>query len=306
MGNQNYSLFDIIRVLIKWKKLIIVVTAVAAITSIIIAFLLPVYYKSTTIFYGYDLRAFDPRNLIAEEPIDIFGGESETERLLSIGKSSGLENMIIQKFDLYKRYNIDPKEKFARTEVVEKFRNNYKIVKNERAAIEVTILDKDPQVAADMANEIVAIIDIINKQPVIENNTKLLNVFKKQLDTKYAELDTLSKSVTSLRKNPVADNKQKSFQQYFEILKEVDIRLTEDIAETIKIKEGYDRVAALLSSDLRSVFIVEPAGPSEKKAWPVRWLIVTASTAGTFLFMILMVILLELYESEFAQKSKNE
>jgi uncharacterized membrane protein len=305
MENQNYSLFDVIRLLIKWKKLIIFTVLTATVISIIVSLLLPVYYRSTSIFYGYNLRGFDPRNLIAEEPLDIFGGEEDTERLLSIGKSSGLENMIIKKFHLKERYKIDSTEKLSNTKVVETFRSNYKIVKNERGAIEISVLDQDPQIAADMANEIVSIMDKINKQPVIDNNIKLFNVFKKQLDTKYSELDSLSQSVIALRKNPGTTNQQRTIQQYFEILKEVDIRLTTDLAETIKIKEGYDRVDALLQSDLKSIYIIEPAGPSEKKATPIRWLIVVSSTLGTFLFMVIFVILLELYLSEFGQYKKN-
>src|ERR1700751_1640952 len=100
MENKNYSLIDVIKVLLKWKKIIIITVSAAVVISIIVSFLLPVYYKSTSIFYGYDLRGFDPRNMIAEEPLDIFGGEQDTDRLLSIGKSTGLENMIIKKFHL--------------------------------------------------------------------------------------------------------------------------------------------------------------------------------------------------------------
>jgi capsular polysaccharide biosynthesis protein len=304
MENQNYSLMGVIEVLLKWKKLIISVTLGAIITSCIISFILPVYYKSTAIFYAYNLRGFDPRNLITEERMDIFAGEQDSDRLISIGKSSILHNKMIRKFDLYKRYNIDPKEKHAKTKVEDEFIDNYKIIKNERAAIEVSIRDKDPKVAATMANEVVAILDSINKQPIIENNTKLFNIYKKQLDNRYTVLDSITHSLSPIKKNAESPN-NKSFNHFFEI-KEVDKRLTDEVMETMRIKGTFDRVSSLLDADLKSIYVIEPAEVSEKKSSPIRWLIVASSTVGTFLFMVLLVMLMELYQTEFGQIKKNE
>jgi uncharacterized protein involved in exopolysaccharide biosynthesis len=296
MPAPNYNLLDLIHILLKWKKQILYVTLAAALISSIISFLLPVYYKSTATFYAYNLKSFDPRNLSTEETMEIFGDKEDADRLVTIGTSSGLENSMIAKFNLFKRYDIDSTEKFARTDLVEELRSNLEVIKNERSAIEVTVYDKDPVVAAQMANEAVRFMDEINKGPVMENNRKLLYVLKDQLDAKYTQLDSLSRSVRNLKKGDAPAGK--SANQYFDDLKSVDIRLTEDLAETIKLKEKYDMAAALYKSNVSSIFLVEPAGVSEKKAKPIRWLIVVASTLGSFMLICLVAIFMETYKND--------
>jgi uncharacterized protein involved in exopolysaccharide biosynthesis len=264
--------------------------------SSIISFLVPVYYKSTATFYAYNLKSFDPRNISSEEVMEIFGDKEDADRLVTIGSSSGLENMMISKFNLFKRYDIDSTEKYARTNLVETLRDNMDVIKNERSAIEVTIYDEDPMVAAQMANEAVKIMDEINKGPIMENNRKLLYVLKDQLDAKYAQLESLSRDIRTMKKGNAPS--AKTAYQYYEDLKSVDIRLTEDIAETIKLKEKYDVAAALYNSHVSSIFIVESAGISEKKAKPVRWLIVVTSTLGAFMLVCLLAIFMEVYKND--------
>jgi len=296
MPAPNYNLFDLLHILLKWKKQIIYATIAAAVISAIISFLVPVYYKSTAVFYAYNLKSFDPRNFSTQETMEIFGDREDADRLVTIGASSGLENSMIAKFNLFERYEIDSTEKFARTKLVEELRSNLDVMKNERSAIEVTVYDKDPVVAAQMANEAVRFMDEINKGPVMDNNRKLLYVLKDQLDAKYAQLDSLSRAVRILKKGDAPS--AKSAYQYFEDLKSVDIRLTEDLAETVKLKEKYDMAAALYKSDVSSIFIVEPAGVSERKAKPIRWLIVVASTLGSFMLMCLVAIFMEVYKND--------
>jgi uncharacterized protein involved in exopolysaccharide biosynthesis len=296
MPAPNYNLFDLLHILLKWKKQILYTTLAAAAISAIISFLVPVYYKSTAVFYAYNLKSFDPRNFSTQETMEIFGDREDADRLVTIGASSGLENSMIAKFNLFERYEIDTTEKFARTKVVEELRSNLDVMKNERSAIEVTVYDKDPVVAAQMANEAVRFMDEINKGPVMDNNRKLLYVLKDQLDAKYAQLDSLSRAIRILKKGEVPSGK--SAYQYFEDLKSVDIRLTEDLAETLKLKEKYDMAAALYKSDVSSIFLVEPAGVSEKKAKPIRWLIVVASTVGSFMLICLVAIFMEIYKND--------
>jgi uncharacterized protein involved in exopolysaccharide biosynthesis len=295
MPAPNYNLFDLLHVLLKWKKPILYVSLSAAVISSIISFLVPVYYKSTAIFYAYNLKSFDPRNISSEEVMEIFGDKEDADRLVTIGSSSGLENRMITKFNLFKRYDIDSTDTYARTNVVETLRANMNVIKNERSAIEVTVYDKDPAIAAQMANEAVKIMDEINKGPVMENNRKLLYALKDQLDAKYAQLDSLSHGIRNLKKENASS--AKTAYQYFDDLKSVDVRLTEDLAEAIKLKEKYDMAAALYNSNVSSIFIVEPAGISEKKAKPIRWLIVLTSTLAALMLVCLLAIFLEVYKN---------
>jgi hypothetical protein len=300
MSDPNYNLFDLLRILSKWKKIIIYVTLTVTILSAIISFIVPVYYKSTTIFYPYNLKSFDPRNL--DEPAeDIFGDKEDSDRLLLIGTSTFLENKLIEKFDLYKRYDIETTEKYARTKLIQELRDNLKLEKDERGAVEVTVYDEDPKVAADMANETVKLIDQINKAPIIETYSKIVKVFKSQLDEKYDELDSLSNNLRTFKNTLV----RKGVNAYFDDIKNADVRITTDIADVIILKEKYQMASLFYDSDMSSLFIVEPANIAEKKSKPVRWIIVAASTFGAFALMSILAIFMEMYKSNELQKNEG-
>jgi uncharacterized protein involved in exopolysaccharide biosynthesis len=291
MPHPNYNLFDLFHILSKWKKTIIYVTLIALILSAVVSLILPVYYKSTAIFYPYNLKNFDPRNL--DQPSEIFGDKEDSDRLLLIGGSSALENKLISKFDLFKRYEIDKSEKYARTKLSEELRNNINIIKNERSAIEITVYDKDPKVAADMANETVKLIDEINKAPVIENYTKILNVFKSQVDAKYDELDSLSNSIRTIKKQ----SEYKNANAYFDDLKNADVRVTSELVDALAMKEKYQRAVLFYNSNMPSIFIIEPAIVAERKAKPIRWIIVASSTFIALVLISMLAIFMEIYNN---------
>ena len=303
MTNQN-NLTDLIRIFARWKKTILIITLTAAIGSTVIAFILPKYYKSTTIFYPYNVKGLDPKNILSREVSEIFGTKDDGERMLQIGKSKELSTYIIRRFDLYKRYNIDTTEnELKEFEVQEEFEDNYKIIKNDIGAIEVIVYDKDPKVAADIANEAVNQINISNKRSIIENNTKLYAILKDKLDAKFKELEQMSNSIKSLRKENI---NQSSMNQNMLNLNEVDVKLTEKITQSLDLKEKYDQITDMLGTDFNTIFLVEKASPSVKKARPVRWLIVAASTFLTFFFSVLGVLLLEFYKNNISPALRNE
>jgi uncharacterized protein involved in exopolysaccharide biosynthesis len=289
MSDHNYNLFDLIHVLSKWKKPIIYATLITAILSAIISFIIPVYYKSTAMFYPYNLNGFDPRNI--DEPSNIYGDNEDTDRILLIARSAAVEDQLIKKFDLYKRYNIDTSQKYAHTNLIDELRGNLGIVRNERSAIEINVFDKDPKVAADLANETVYLIDQINKAPVKENYLRILNILKNQVDSKYSELDSLSNSLRNLKKQ----SQYKNVNSYFDDIKNMDVRVTTHLLEVLNMKEKYERAASFYNNDLPSIFIVEPAVAAERKAKPVRWLIVVSSTLVILVLISLAAIVMEVY-----------
>jgi uncharacterized protein involved in exopolysaccharide biosynthesis len=296
MPAPNYNLFDLIDILLKWKKPIILTCVAAALISSVVSFLIPVYYKSKAVFYPYDLKSIDPRYITSDKASEIFGTDDDLDRFISIGQSSEMENMMVSRFDLFKRYEVDSSEKYARTNILEELRSNFTIMKNERAAIEVTVYDKNPKIAAQMANEAVILMDQINKRSIMEKNKKVLTILKNQIDTKYMVLDSILKSVKMTKREEA--KKSSGAKQYFDELKNIDVRLSEDYLETLKMKEQYETAISLYNSNLSSIMMVEEASPAEKKSRPVRWLIVISSTIGAFMLVCLLAIFIELYKNE--------
>jgi hypothetical protein len=280
------------------------ITAAGLVVSIVVSLLLPNYYKSTEIFYPYSLESLDPKNIISEEVAEVFGKNSDVERLKQIGSSGQLTGYMVWKFDLYKRYDIDPQSQLGGYYVFKKFQSNYNIIKNDMGALEVSVMDKDPKIAAVMASEVVKYLDSVNKQSFLENNAKIYNALEITLNQKYKELTGLEDALKGnngengdeLTVHSILAKKSSS---------EVDAKLMENLLQTIDLKEKFTQIKAFLAGNFKTIFIIEKATPSVVKAKPVRWLIVVASTFLTFFLTIIALLLIEFYKSNLKEILKN-
>ncbi|MGV3639226.1 MAG: hypothetical protein ACO1NZ_01830 [Adhaeribacter sp.] len=63
--------------------------------------------------------------------------------------------------------------------------------------------------------------------------------------------------------------------------------------EVIRSDKAYMNARLATQGGLSSVYVVQKAYPALKRAWPVRWLIVAASTLGAFLLAVLVIVLLD-------------
>jgi uncharacterized protein involved in exopolysaccharide biosynthesis len=63
----------------------------------------------------------------------------------------------------------------------------------------------------------------------------------------------------------------------------------------ILLRSKYEETKVDATKDVPHKFVVNQAWPSEKKAYPIRWLIVVVSTFSAFLLSILAIIASENY-----------
>ena len=280
--DQNSGLLYLIKLVLKNKKQLIILSIIATILGFAIAFSLPVYYKSTSTFYPYSPKAYDPRYMFSQGgDIELFGTGDDADRVVTIGNSSVITNNIIEKYNLIDRYKIDRTDKFYFINVTKKFQSNYSIVEDDRSAISVTIFDENADTAALMANDIVSQIDYYNRQPLIESNSKQLNTFRKDLETKYATMDSMSKkSLTNAKK--LTDS-------------EKDMVSIEMINTYSDMKEAETRLS-ILKEDFKTLYIIEKASPIIKKAKPQRLLVIAGIVFGTIFIYLLGLILFDQYK----------
>jgi uncharacterized protein involved in exopolysaccharide biosynthesis len=303
--SSHKTLADLIRIFIKWKKIILIITLTGVIGSAIVAFLLPKYYKSTAIFYPYNLNGLDPKTASSNQPTQIFGTNDDIERIIQIAGSSELVNHIIQKYDLYKRYDIDTtKVEYGKYKIVLEFEENVDVIKNEKGAVEVIVLDKDPIIASSMANEIVAKIDQINRSALIDNNIKSYTIVAASLESKTKELESFSNALKGYSEQEKGTTNTALNET--EKINKIDFKLTEQIIQLIDLKEKYDRFSLFLKSDFSSIFIIEKAYPIEKKSKPIISLIIIISTLIIFIFTLLTILLIEFYRQNIRELLKNE
>ena len=174
----------------RWKYLLALAVGLAAVVSAIVAWRMPNIYSSTAIFLPTSPQSTDPDRLVEGSKLELGARSEDLDRVLTVGQSLPLAELMIKRFDLYKHYYAgQPGTDAAENIVLGEFGSNLSIVHNERDAIELTFQDRDKKLAAAVANAMVAAIDSVNQQLTLENRRNVLELYRQrsaQLGRSYA------------------------------------------------------------------------------------------------------------------------
>ena len=289
-NNYNFDSMDIIRFMFKHKWPIIIVTLIAAIAAIIVSYTITPKFKSSVIFYPKTQASIshaltNSELLDPDDHIMNFGDEEETEQLIQTLYSEKIRLRIIEKFDLFNHYKIDSEGAFPMTKLHAEFTDNIKFQKTEYQAIRIEVMDTDPQMAANIANEIASLLDQTLNDMQKEVAVGILKVVEQEYDVLVSEIDQIENSLNGLKRTPTNPR----YVSLSEQLINENKRLSD-----LKSKLVEARVNA--NQDLPRKFMVAKAYPAEKKAYPVRWLMCVISTLSAFVFAVLMMLFIERYK----------
>lgn len=150
---QDYSLISLIRTLHAWRKPLLLITVGAAVISAVISLLIPEYYRASTVFYAASQDLFKPQKVFGYTQSDMYyyGGNEDIERLLTAATSHEVIGHLIDEFNLYDHYRIKKGSEKAAYRVQQRLLDLYKITRTKYDALELSIEDKDRELAAQMA-----------------------------------------------------------------------------------------------------------------------------------------------------------
>lgn len=215
--NNKDNLLGVVETVFKWKKIILWTCGITAVGAIIIALLLPVYYQSTTTFYAASPDLATPEAIFGESGTapDYYGTENDMDRILSIAKSGELMDFMIDSFQLYEHYDIDPDSPLGPYYVRLEFGEHFDVIKTKYDAIELSIEDQDKELAARMTNAARDRIAAIAQRLVKESQSQLLTVFENNISQKTSLLDSLNGQLQAVRLqygvyNPIAQSESLS------------------------------------------------------------------------------------------------
>jgi capsule polysaccharide export protein KpsE/RkpR len=182
-----FSLAGLRAIFNRWKYLLGLAGVLALVISSAIVLSMPDIYSSVAIFLPTSLQSADPDRLadVVEGPtknaprLELSTNPADLDRVLSVGQSLPVAQLMIRKFDLYRHYKMgNPGSDAAETKTLREFASNLSIIHNERDAIELTFQDEDKQLAARIANTMVATIDSINQQLTLQNRRNVLELYR--------------------------------------------------------------------------------------------------------------------------------
>ncbi|GAB4318875.1 MAG: hypothetical protein Kow00127_11000 [Bacteroidales bacterium] len=326
-GSEDLNRDNFLYFLYYWRKPLIIVSAAALILSVLFSsplFITP-KYKSTVILYPVSTNSIS-KALLSETMSDKqdvmqFGEEEQTEQMLQILNSNRIRDRVIQKYDLLNHYEIDPDSKYKMTKLYREYENNISFRRTEFMAVKITVLDKDPVMAAEIANDIAALLDSTKNAMQKERAIRAYKIVEEEYRRQKQHVQEMEDSLTTLRQMGVHDyesqaeminrqlaielargNKQgvKALEDKLAILAKyggpyVSIRdqLEYEKKQLSEIKAKYEEAKIDAEEVLPQKFVVEYAFPAEKKSYPIRWIIVLVSTLSAFILAMLVLAALD-------------
>ncbi|MEZ4948632.1 MAG: hypothetical protein R2769_13560 [Saprospiraceae bacterium] len=188
-------------ILFRQRRFIILVTGIVFLGSIVISLLLPVYYKSSTTFYAASPDLANPDKMFGggSGESEYYGDGDDVDRLLTIAQGNELLDFLINEFHLYEHYDIDstgPKSSFY---IREKLLGLYNVQKTKYDAIQLSVEDKDPKIAAAMANAAREKLSKVTKELVKSSQRQQMETYKNSITEGTNKLNVLGDSLATLR-----------------------------------------------------------------------------------------------------------
>lgn len=219
----------------------IVVVLIAAGSSAIISGFIPPKYKSTVVFFPSTTNSIS-KALLSDNPGDKqdileFGQEVEAEQILQILNSDNIRDRIISKYNLMKHYDIDPNSKYPITHLYKEYESNISYERTEFMSVKIIVYDTDPQIAANMANDIGDFLDSVKTQVQRQRALEGLKVVGKEYLYGQQRMKILEDSLKKIRTYGVYD-----YSVQIKILNEEYTRASTMFVNEAERLKVYDKV----------------------------------------------------------------
>ncbi len=298
------------------RKILILITGIAGVVSTAVSLMMTPLYLSTAIVFpaATSTVSFSEQRNAKAAAMD-FGEEEQAEQLVQILQSSRIRNKIVDQFDLMKHYDIDTNDANKHYLLMKEYEGHFAFIRTRYGSIQIDVLDPNPQLAADMANKIVDLIDTVKNNmvaertwPAFEINTRKKNLLDQDLKLVLVKMDSLADlGVVSIegRTNlfqAFVDAKNQEDRTF--LRKQIDVNLKygakfdaleqirdEKIVKLEKFLDSYEQAESDANSVFNHKFVVEQAVVADKKDQPKRLIIVLLSMIGTFVFMVFALLI---------------
>lgn len=339
-ANKPFFSGTIMQVIVKYRKHLILIGIVAILASIIFSapFFIKPLYKSTVILYPTASNSIS-KALLSEnrgntKDILEFGEDEQTEQMLQVLNSNKIRDRIIAKYNLLEHYRIEKNSKYKMTSLYKQYEDNFTFRRTEYMAVKISVYDEDPQLAADMANDVGELVDSTINSMQKEIARKAFRIVEKEYLSLKREVEAKEDSLTILRSLGVHDYESQSemfnrqlaiemaqgnasgvrrLEQKLEILAKyggpyVSIRdaLEHDKKLLSELKAKYEEAKVDATENLPHKFVVSSAYKAERKSYPIRWLIVIITTFSALFLALLIFGLIEVFDDNLKIISKKK
>lgn len=337
-NNNSYNSFSLVNFIWKWRKWLLIVCAATIVVSAICSLFIKPKYKSTAIIYGPRTNSVAKILLNEEnynERLDIkaYAIEEETEQMMQLLNAREIKDSLIQRFNLVEHYDLDTKSKGWYTKILKMMNGDISIKRTDFGAIAISVTDNDPEMAYNMTNAILQLLDTIKNHTEHERAVAAYNALCKQLDSITREVNRIDDSIKVCMAHGVYDVEKQServMQQYAIAVAQGNNAAIERLAkEQEKLAIWGPKLDALqngqynfvkyqslckqkmldarldMSNSMPVKFVVERPVVADKKCYPKRSLIVIISTLSVLILSIIVLLMIDKVEVKSSDKTEN-
>ena len=244
-----------------------------------------------------------------------FGEEEQAEQLVQILQSSRIKDRIVKKYHLMADYEIAENDPNKYYKLNKAYYGNFSFNRTRFGSIQIDVLDKDPKKAADMANDIVDLIDTVKNEMIRERTIPAFEINLRKKKQMEHERDSLLTRLEDLAKQGVLPNDvratlyqalvdSKSPAEKTEIQRKIDVNTkfgsvydgleyqrNEKIVKIEDFRISYEQAESDANAQFNHKFVVEKAVVADRKEKPKRMIIVLVSTIGGFIFGLFFLLI---------------
>ncbi|MEM7572955.1 MAG: hypothetical protein AAF433_08640 [Bacteroidota bacterium] len=190
-----------LRSLYKWRRPILLASGGAFLLTALLSLLLPNYYTAETSFIALSPDQSSPEVLFGgtTAKAQLYGNADDIDRLLTLAESNELIDYLVDSFQLYQHYEIDPQKLKAPVLVRKRFLSLYDVLKTPRDAIEISVQDTDPELAANMATAARNKIDELSRDLQRSSQGVTMAALQEEIADKTERLSALDDSLAIIR-----------------------------------------------------------------------------------------------------------
>ena len=341
--NQNHKPFlsgVLMQVVFAYRKHLFIIAIIAIILSAVFSgsyFITPLF-KSSVILYPTASNSISKvllsNNFNNSKDILEFGEIEQTEQMLQVLNSNKIRDRIIDKYRLLDHYEIDHDSKYKMTQLYNEYESNFVFRRTEFMAVKITVFDRNPQLAADMANEVGNLVDSTINEMQKKIAIKAFSIVEVEYNNLKEEIKIKEDSLTVLREFGVHDYESQSemfnrqlaiemakgdsksidrLEKKLETLAKyggpyVSLRdaLEHDKKQLSQLKAKYEEAKVDAKESLPHTFIINTAYRAEKKTYPIRWLIVVVTTLASLLLAVIVFSLIDMFSGELGRDLKKK
>jgi len=311
----------------KWRFPLLIITSVSIVAAIIFSspFFIKPKFKSSVIMFPVATNSISkvlisPNSGIKEDILGI-GEEEQAEQMLQILNSNLIRDRIVEKYNLMDHYSINPESNYKYTKLFNRYEDNIRFRRTEYMAVKVVVLDKDPQMAADIANDIAALVDSAKNDMQRVRARMAFQIVEEEYKKLELEVQKIVDSLMVLGEMGIHDYERQS-----EVLNlqmaiamrnndHTGIKLLQEKLDLIGkyggtylslknalefkteqltlLKTKFQEAKVDAEQNLPQKFIVNKAFKAERKSYPIRSLIVLVSAFSAFFMTILIILFIE-------------